>query len=48
MNKESIFKEMEAPVAARGCFITDVTVSSDNDVTIAIESEMVLWTWMTV
>ena len=39
MNKESIFKEMEAPVAARGCFITDVTVSSDNDVTIAIESE---------
>lgn len=39
MNQALICKEMEAPVAARGCFITEVTVSQDNDVTIAIESE---------
>ena len=30
---------MEKQVAERGCFITDVTVSADNDIVIAIESE---------
>ncbi len=30
---------MTGPVEAIGCFITDVTVSSDNDIVIAIESE---------
>lgn len=34
-----IYKEMEKEVAERGCFITDVKVSADNDVVIAIESE---------
>lgn len=39
MEKALIYKEMEKPVAERGCFITDVTVSADNDIVIAIESE---------
>lgn len=30
---------MEKPVADRGCFITEVTVSPDNDIVLAIESE---------
>ena len=34
-----IVKEMEPEVAKRGCFITDVSVSADNDIVIAIESE---------
>ena len=34
-----IIKEMEPEVAKRGCFITDVSVSADNDIVIAIESE---------
>ena len=39
MNIALIIKEMEPEVAKRGCFITDVSVSADNDVTIAMESE---------
>lgn len=39
MNKELIYNAMTGPVEAIGCFITDVTISADNDVTIAIESE---------
>lgn len=39
MNKELIYKEIEPAVAERGCFITDVEVSPDNDITVAIESE---------
>lgn len=39
MTKELIYKEIEPTVAGRGCFITDVEVSQDNDITIAIESE---------
>lgn len=30
---------MEPEVAKRGCFITEVSVSADNDITIAVESE---------
>ena len=30
---------MAGPVEERGCFITDITVSPDNDIVIAIESE---------
>lgn len=39
MNTALIFKEIEPDVVKRGCFITDVTVSRDNDIVIAIESE---------
>lgn len=39
MNTALIIKEMESEVAKRGCFITEVSVSADNDITIAIESE---------
>ena len=39
MNIALIIKEMEPEVAKRGCFITDVSVSADNDIVIAIESE---------
>ena len=39
MNVQDIRERIEAAVAARGCFIVDVKVSADNDVTLAIESE---------
>ena len=39
MTKELIYKEIEPAVAARGCFITDVEVNPDYDITISIESE---------
>ena len=39
MDKTLIYKEMEKPVAERGCFITDVTISPDNDIVLAMESE---------
>ena len=39
MDKALIYKEMTAPVESRGCFITEVTISSDNDIVLAIESE---------
>ena len=39
ISKELIFKEMTKAVEARGCFITDVSISRDNDIVIAIESE---------
>ena len=39
MDTALIVKEMEPEVAKRGCFITDVSVSADNDIVIAIESE---------
>lgn len=39
MDKTDIIREMEGAVAARGCFIVDVTVSKDNDVELTIESE---------
>lgn len=39
MNTALIIKEMESEVTKRGCFITEVSVSADNDITIAIESE---------
>ncbi len=39
MDKTLIYQEMTKPVESRGCFITDVTVSPDNDIVIAIESE---------
>ncbi len=34
-----IRKEIEAAVIARGCFIVDIHISKDNDITLAIESE---------
>ncbi|MGM9737108.1 MAG: ribosome assembly cofactor RimP [Candidatus Cryptobacteroides sp.] len=39
MDTALIYKEIEAIVAARGCFVTEVTVSPDNDILIAVESE---------
>lgn len=39
ISKELIYKEMTKTVEARGCFITDVSISRDNDIVIAIESE---------
>ncbi|MGM9741120.1 MAG: ribosome assembly cofactor RimP [Candidatus Cryptobacteroides sp.] len=39
MDTALIIKEMEPEVAKRGCFITEVSVSVDNDIVIAIESE---------
>lgn len=39
MDTALIIKEMEQEVAKRGCFITEVSVSADNDIVIAIESE---------
>ena len=37
MNKEQIIKAVETAVAERGCFLVDVTVSTGNDIEIAIE-----------
>ena len=39
MEKTLIYQTMAGPGEERGCFITDITVSSDNDIVIAIESE---------
>lgn len=39
MDAREIAGKIEAAVAARGCFLVDVKVSADNDVTLAIESE---------
>ena len=39
MEKTLIYQTMAGPVEERGCFITDITVSPDNDIVIAIESE---------
>ncbi|MGN1232501.1 MAG: ribosome assembly cofactor RimP [Candidatus Cryptobacteroides sp.] len=39
MDTALIIKEMDPEVAKRGCFITEVSVSADNDIVIAIESE---------
>ena len=39
MDAREIKEKIEAAVAARGCFLVDVRVSADNDITLAIESE---------
>ena len=39
MRKEQIISGIEDAVRARGCFIVDVTVSDDNDITLTIEKE---------
>ena len=39
MDKESILQTIRPAVEGRGCFIVDVTVSKDNDVTLTIERE---------
>ena len=39
MEKETILKTMEPVVVGRGCFIVDVVVSKDNDVTLIVEKE---------
>ena len=37
MDKELIQKAIEPVVEARGCFIVEITVSKDNDVTLTVE-----------
>ncbi len=39
MDKELILQTIRPAVEGRGCFIVDVTVSKDNDVTLTIERE---------
>ena len=39
MNAEEIIGKFEDSVAGRGCFIVDVSVTADNDVTVTVESE---------
>ena len=45
MNKEQITKAVEQAVAQRGCFLVDVTVSTDNDIEIVIEKEEGIVDW---
>ncbi len=40
MRKEQIITTIEEAVRGRGCFIVDVTVSSDNDIVLTIEKEV--------
>ena len=37
MDKDLILKTIEPHVASRGCFIVDLSVSKDNDVTLTVE-----------
>ena len=39
MRKEQIISGIEEAVRSQGCFIVDVTVSDDNDITLTIEKE---------
>ena len=39
MDKDLILKTIEPHVTSRGCFIVDLTVSKDNDVTLTVEKE---------
>jgi len=39
MNKSEIAKAMENEVSSRGCFIVDIEVSRDNDITLTIEKK---------
>ena len=39
MNKEQIIKAVDAAIAERGCFLVEVSVSSDNDIEIVMEKE---------
>jgi ribosome maturation factor RimP len=39
MQKEQILAGIEEAVRSRGCFIVDLTVSKDNDITLTIEKE---------
>lgn len=39
MSEKDIIEKMEGTVLSRGCFLVDVTVTPDNDITICIESE---------
>lgn len=39
MRKEQIISGIEDAVRSQGCFIVDVTVSDDNDITLTIEKE---------
>ena len=39
MDKDLILKTIEPHVASRGCFIVDLSVSKDNDVTLTVEKE---------
>jgi len=39
MNKKEILLKMQKPVEDRGCFITDLSVSRDNDIELTIEKD---------
>ena len=39
MNVSDIIDAIEGEIAARGCFIVDVTISKDNDIVLTVESE---------
>ena len=45
MKKEDIEKTVLGTVQARGCFLVDITVSSDNDIVIIIEKEEGVVDW---
>lgn len=45
MNKEQILQAIEPAVAARGCFLVEVSVSADNDIEIVIEKEAGIVDW---
>ena len=38
MDKNKLIEVVEPVIAARGCFLVEVTVSPDNDITVAMES----------
>ena len=39
MDKAKLIETVEAVIASRGCFLVEVTLSADNDIVVAIESE---------
>ena len=38
MDKNTIIQAMEAEIARRGCFLVDVSVKGDDEITLVIES----------
>lgn len=45
MNKEQIIQAIEPSVTERGCFIVEVTLSSENDIEIVLEKEEGIVDW---
>ena len=39
MNVSEILDAIGGEIVARGCFLVDISVSKDNDITVTIESE---------